>query len=133
MRMEKIFENCNEFKCLHAFSTRLGGVSDSEFEALNLGFGYGDSDSNVIKNWDIFSKATKIPIDNLVWSKQVHKNKVKILARNFITSEINIGLNGYDGLVTNNENLTLCIFTADCTPVLLCDRKAKVIAALHCG
>lgn len=133
MLMNKIYENCEEFKCVHAFSTRLGGVSDGEFESLNLGFGYDDSDENAIKNWNIFSKATKIPINNLVWSKQIHKNKVKILPLDFIPSQINVGMNGYDGLVTNNENLTLCIFTADCTPVLLCDNKANVIAALHCG
>lgn len=133
MLMERIYEKCQEFKCQHAFSTRLGGVSKDEYESLNLGFNYGDSDENAIKNWNIFSKATKISIDNLIWSKQVHKNKVKILPRDFIPSQINVGMNGYDGLVTNNENLTLCIFTADCTPVLLCDRQAKVIGALHCG
>ena len=36
---------------VHAFSTRIGGVSRNEFAAMNLGFGRGDSDENVAENF----------------------------------------------------------------------------------
>lgn len=38
-----------------------------------------------------------------------------------------------DGMVTTDSNLALCIYTADCVPVLLADPKAKVIGACHAG
>jgi YfiH family protein len=38
-----------------------------------------------------------------------------------------------DGLVTNEPGLALICFTADCVPVLLCDARNGVIAAVHCG
>jgi YfiH family protein len=38
-----------------------------------------------------------------------------------------------DALVTNLSNLTIGIFTADCTPILFFDEKNSVIAAAHAG
>jgi YfiH family protein len=38
-----------------------------------------------------------------------------------------------DALVTDRPGLALGIVTADCTPVLLADRQARVIAAAHAG
>ena len=34
----------------HAFSTRLGGVSTGDFYSMNLSFGRGDPDENVLEN-----------------------------------------------------------------------------------
>lgn len=118
----------------HAFSTRLGGVSQNPFNSLNLGFEYGDSAHDVKKNWEIFSYESGISVKNLVWAKQVHGNNVVIVDKNngSLAGEAK-AVGQYDGLVTNDSDVTLCIFTADCIPVLLCDRSAGVIAALHCG
>ncbi len=38
-----------------------------------------------------------------------------------------------DALVSCVPNLLLCVYTADCAPVLLFDREARVCAALHAG
>ena len=38
-----------------------------------------------------------------------------------------------DGLVTDVPGLPIVVFTADCVPVLLCDEKVGVVAAVHCG
>lgn len=39
------FPNLSELDFVkHAFSTRIGGVSDNEFNSMNLAFGRGDSD-----------------------------------------------------------------------------------------
>ena len=35
----------------HAFTTRAGGVSEGGFASLNLGFGRGDPDANVLENY----------------------------------------------------------------------------------
>ncbi|MEI7904322.1 MAG: peptidoglycan editing factor PgeF [Candidatus Firestonebacteria bacterium] len=38
-----------------------------------------------------------------------------------------------DGFVTNRKNYLLCVFTADCLPVVLYDPKAGCIGITHCG
>lgn len=38
-----------------------------------------------------------------------------------------------DAVVTNRTGLLLAIVTADCAPVLLCDREAAVVGAAHAG
>ena len=38
-----------------------------------------------------------------------------------------------DALVTTQTGLALCVLVADCTPVLLSDHDAGVIAAVHAG
>ena len=38
-----------------------------------------------------------------------------------------------DAIVTNLPNLAIAVITADCSPILLQDEKAKVIAAVHAG
>lgn len=131
--MKRSFTKIDDFDCPHAFSNRYGGYSSLEFSTLNLGFNYGDDNIIVKKNWEAFSKQTKIQISNLVWSRQIHKNNVAIIDKTYQKPDISKGLENYDGFVTSNPNVTLCIFTADCAPVLLCDKKAGVIGALHCG
>jgi YfiH family protein len=39
----------------------------------------------------------------------------------------------YDACVTQKRNICLGISTADCLPILLADRRKKVIAAVHAG
>ena len=41
----------------HAFSTRLGGVSDGAYKSMNLNFKRGDDPDNVTENYRIFCKA----------------------------------------------------------------------------
>ena len=38
-----------------------------------------------------------------------------------------------DGIVADAAGLVCTVMTADCMPVLLCDRDATVVAALHAG
>jgi len=38
-----------------------------------------------------------------------------------------------DAIVTNLPNLAIAVITADCSPILLQDQEAKVIAAVHAG
>lgn len=131
--MFKSHLTCPNFMCKHSFSTRYGGMSQNQFNSLNLGFSYGDDEDLVTKNWEFFSDMSNISIENLVWTKQVHKNKVAIVTAEDAGNNIKSHMEGYDGLVTNKKDVTLCIFTADCAPLLLYDIKEKIIGAIHCG
>ena len=45
-------------KSKHAFSTRIGGISELEHtKGLNLAFGRGDDDNTVFKNLSVFADA----------------------------------------------------------------------------
>ena len=52
----------------HAFSTRIGGVSENEFTSMNLSFGRGDPDENVTENYKIFCDAAGFDYESLVAS-----------------------------------------------------------------
>ncbi len=120
--------------CPHAFSTRLGGVSEGVYESLNLGLNRGDEPERVLANWRIFGKACGIPTERVVYGKQVHEANVRVVGREDLHAlDDPRTWEPADGYVTNEANVPLVIFTADCTPLLMHDPVAGVIAAVHCG
>src|ERR687891_1759183 len=66
---------------IHAFSTRLGGVSEPPYTSLNLGFGSGDSRTCVLRNRARFGQAVGINADDLTTLRQVHGNGVIVLTK----------------------------------------------------
>ena len=109
------------------FTTRLGGVSEGKFISLNLGDHVGDEPKNVAKNREILAGKLGIDASRLKFMKQIHSNRVEILRK--IVEEIP----PCDGLVTNLKGVALCVMVADCSPILIIDKKREVIAALHAG
>ncbi len=120
--------------CLHGFSTRRGGVSQGIFDSLNLSATRGDTLSNVQENWRRFGAAAGIDTARFVHGRQVHGTTVRIACREDAHP---IGepapWDEADGYVTSEKGLPLAVFTADCTPLLMQDPEAGVIAAVHCG
>ena len=56
----------------HAFSTRLGGISDGEYKSMNLNFKRGDDPEKVMENYKIFCNAAGFDFNSLVSSSQDH-------------------------------------------------------------
>lgn len=128
-----IFKDLDGFK--HAFSSKLGGVSQSCFESLNLGFTVGDDRQNVLDNYKIFCDAVGVRPDNIVFGQQVHKTNVyhvtekdrgKGILRKSDILEI-------DALITNVPNISLVTFHADCVPLYFVDPVNSVIGLAHAG
>lgn len=118
----------------HGFSTRVGGVSTGIFESLNLGHRRGDDPSNVRENYRRFCAATGTDETSIVMTNQVHGNVVKVVTAADIKPDL-LAPTGFeaDGLATNVPGVTLCIFSADCIPILLFDPVRKAVAAVHAG
>lgn len=103
----------------HGFSSSLGGVSQGEVASLNLGFKRKDSADNVKKNFQIICQALGIETRQMVFSDQVHKDRVALV------DETDSGkgfdrpsdIRGCDGLITNRPGLALVTFYADCVPL----------------
>ena len=119
----------------HGFSTRRGGLSraycgeDAPGE-LNLGFSEADDRQTVIRNRRLLAEAiTGDPATPLVTLRQIHSSVLHFAAEDAVRYPICKG----DGLMTNEPGLLLGIQTADCIPVLVADRKRRVVAAFHAG
>ena len=124
-----------EENLIHAFSTRVGGVSENEFANMNLGFGRGDSDENVHKNYEIIANALGVEKCKMVASSQDHNVNIKRVT----SDDIGHGIDkekvwqSIDGLMTDEKGVTLVIYTADCVPLYFYDKKNSAIALSHAG
>jgi YfiH family protein len=120
----------------HGFSTRKGGVSraycaESAPGELNLGFTAADDRAAVSKNRSLFVEAiTGVATTPLITMRQVHSSV--IVAAGEQGADRQQPCKG-DGLITNEPGKLLAIQTADCIPVLVADRKRRVVAAFHAG
>ncbi len=107
-------------------SIRTGGVSHDNYNSLNLGNNTGDSAANVHENFIRLCKSINIDHERLVSSEQVHGTSV-------LMAEMPGHYKGYDAIISNKENLFLCIFTADCYPILIYDPQHHAVGAVHAG
>ena len=103
---------------IHAFCTRLGGVSEDEYASLNISFREGDLESRVLQNWHRLAMAFAIPLDQFITLNQVHGDDIFIIKPygDYYSSSETLN---YDAIVTSRTNLAICIKTADCVPVSL--------------
>jgi YfiH family protein len=117
---------------VHAFSTRRGGVSRVYGgNALNLGFTQHDSRAAVERNRALFVKQLGVAKGRKSWPlitlRQIHSDLI-----HRVEGVPEHPLAG-DGLITNTPGLLLAIQTADCLPVILADKKHRVIGVFHAG
>ncbi len=119
----------------HGFTSKPGGFSRGRIEGLNLGFRVGDDAENVRKNYRLVSQDLGMPYENITAAKQIHSADIRVITE----AEKGCGVSRIDevfecdGFVTNCRNIPLCVFYADCVPILLADANAGVIAAVHSG
>ena len=120
----------------HGFSTRRGGLSraycaeDAPGE-LNLGFTAEDDRETVAANRRLLAEAvTAAAATPLVALRQIHSNLVRLPSTAEAGRERPFRA---DGLMTDDPGVLLAIQTADCIPVLVADRKRRVVAAFHAG
>ncbi len=113
----------------HCFFNRLGGKSKGIYKSLNCGRGSLDKKKYVNKNIVIACKKISKSYKKLILLNQIHSNKF-FLIKNFKFSKKK--LTG-DALITDQKKIIIGILTADCAPVLIFDKKLKVISAIHAG
>ncbi|MBB2890603.1 peptidoglycan editing factor PgeF [Flexivirga oryzae] len=103
------------------------GVSTGPVASLNLGGAVGDDPANVARNRAAVAASVGVAPDDLVFMHQTHSDRVLALE-----SDGTRDLDG-DGVVTAQPGVALAVLVADCTPVLLADPAAGVVAAVHAG
>ena len=104
-------------------TTRVGGVSSGAYSSLNLGAHVNDDPVAVAANRQLLS--SYLPSEP-VWVNQVHGVEV-------IDAAVSSCLQNADASFATKPNVVCVTMTADCLPVLLCDKKGSVVAAVHAG
>ncbi|WP_406489258.1 peptidoglycan editing factor PgeF [Streptomyces phaeochromogenes] len=112
-----------------AFTDRWGGVSAVPYEELNLGGAVGDDPDSVRANRELAAKSLGLDPDLVVWMNQVHGPDVAVVDGPWGDRPVP----KVDAVVTRRRGLALAVLTADCTPVLLADPVAGVVAGAHAG
>ncbi len=130
------YNSLSELKFInHAFSTRLGGVSEGEFTSMNLAFNRGDDPDAVTENYRRLCKSAGFDFDTLTASAQDHNTFVRTVTKN----DCGVGIykprdmQSVDALITNEQGVTLVTYYADCTPLFFVDAKNKAIGLAHAG
>ena len=111
----------------HCFFGRKGGVSVGKYASLNVRKMCDDIGTRVDENRKIAVEAVGGKFENLMVLSQQSGTNV------CFTEEASVGKIAADGVVTKTSEMVLCLFTADCVPVLLADYEHGVIAAAHAG
>jgi YfiH family protein len=108
-----------------AVTTRAGGVSRAPYGSFNLAAHVGDDPAAVHANRAQLRSALQLPSEP-VWLRQVHGVTVVDVARRGTEPEA-------DGSFAMAPGMVCAVLTADCLPVLLCDRDGTKVASLHAG
>ncbi|MFJ3691763.1 peptidoglycan editing factor PgeF [[Kitasatospora] papulosa] len=114
-----------------AFTDRWGGVSAVPYEELNLGGAVGDDPAAVRTNRARAARSLGLDPARVVWMNQVHGRDVAVVDGPWGDAPADVP--AVDAVVTSRRGLPLAVLTADCTPVLLADPAAGVVAAAHAG
>lgn len=109
---------------VHALvTTRTGGVSLPPFDSLNLGDHVGDDPAAVALNRQRLRGF--LPAEPC-WLRQVHGTVVAPADGQRDTLEA-------DASVAFGPGVVCAVLTADCLPVLFCDRQGSRVVAAHAG
>jgi polyphenol oxidase len=118
-----------------AFGTRLGGVSTSPFDALNIGILTEDDNAAVLENRRRLAAALGIAVKRIPVGLQVHGGELLFHDGPQQPSPFaepgSAELPEVDGHVVSAPGLAPLILTADCLPVALSGPGG--VAMLHCG
>ena len=117
-----------EIAIKHCFFNRSGGKSKGIYKSLNCGRGSFDKKKYIKQNIVIASKKISKSYKKLFLLNQIHSNKFFFIK----SCKFKKKLTG-DALITDQKKIVLVVLTADCVPVLIFDKKLKIISAIHAG
>ena len=106
-------------------TTRRGGVSPPPYDTFNLATHVEDDPRAVAANRARLIEALALPAEPL-WLNQIHGTGVVDAASAAQGGDA-------DGAFATAPGVVCAVMTADCLPVLLCDRSGTRVAAAHAG
>ncbi|MCP2041064.1 YfiH family protein [Neisseria sp. HSC-16F19] len=110
-------------------TTRSGGISRAPYTGLNVGDHVGDAAAAVAHNRAVVAQAAAKP---LAYLQQTHSTIVVSATEALAALQAGSPLNA-DASVDHSGGAACAVMTADCLPVLFCDRRGTAVAAAHAG
>ncbi len=118
------------------FTSRCGGVSTAPYNELNCALHVGDDSRLVIENRRRVAEAVGFDFSSWTCAEQVHGNRIAIITdrdKGRGRLERDTAVPAADGLVTQEEDIMLVSFYADCVPLYFFDPGQRVVALAHAG
>ena len=106
-------------------TTRRGGVSAGVYASFNLGDHVGDDPAAVAENRRLLDARLALP-GSPRWLRQVHGTAVARAEHGGVAPIA-------DAMLAATPGQVCAVLTADCLPVLFCDRAGRHVAAAHAG
>ena len=119
----------------HAFSTRMGGVSEGWYSTMNFSFTRGDNREHVLENYSRMAAALGVDREKMVLTWQTHTTNIRVVSADDLGKGVvkDRDYRDIDGLLTNMPGVTLVTFFADCVPLYFVDPKHHAIGLAHSG
>lgn len=113
----------------HAFTTRLGGVSEGNCATMNISTTRGDAPEAIAENKKRLAAAIGVGVEDMTFTHQTHTVNVAVVCeedrgKQFMET---------DGMITNVPGICLVTFYADCVPLYFVDPVKKAIGLSHSG
>ncbi len=125
------FELLNGFKELfHAVSMK----SKKAPYAFSLALHTGQKREEILQNRKKIEKLFNKKVQFIV-ANQTHSDHIEIIKekRTQGWATLEDAVEDCDALITNAEDVVLAVLTADCVPILLYDKRKRVVAVVHAG
>lgn len=133
-----IYYQSNDLDTIHGFSTKEGGCSLGKFTSLNLVSARGDSPRAVVENYRRFHQAIGYTGAKVARNNQVHGDTVRQIQKKDamdyqLFAQAHRTFPSGDALITQEKNIALWVYSADCPTLLYHDPVTQAIAAVHSG
>lgn len=109
-------------------TTRHGGHSTGPYRSMNPADHVGDDPAAVRANRSTLQQVLHLPAAPC-WLQQVHGTTVIDAAAATAAGAVPVA----DAACSAQPGVVCAVLTADCLPVILCDRDGRQVAALHAG
>jgi YfiH family protein len=116
------------------FSTRVGGVSEAPYDALNVAIMTGDERESVRQNRNSLASALGRDPNGVVMGRQVHGVQLRRHEERQeprVYADVERSPDEVDAHSTSNPDLTPLVMVADCLPVAMVGPGG--VAMAHCG
>ncbi|OGT77699.1 MAG: hypothetical protein A3I78_08870 [Gammaproteobacteria bacterium RIFCSPLOWO2_02_FULL_56_15] len=112
--------------CVRAGSTTsLSDISPDSSMDFNLAMHTGDNPGRVSANRSYLQNMLNLPAAP-IWLRQVHGSRIITAGKDATGDEA-------DGCYSDQRGHVCAVLTADCIPLMLCNREGSEIAAVHAG
>lgn len=101
---------------------------EENIEFINFAISCKNIDAKSSNDMKRLCNELNFNFENLTSNIQIHSDIVNVINKNSIGEKIE-----GDALITNLSNVPLLIFTADCVPIAMIDKKNKAIGLAHAG